>query len=89
MKKRTAALTLVLIGPTLIAGCYSRNSTARNDDCDPDKEDCNNRRGGGYYGGGGFYGGGVGRARSNGSGGSSSVDSGGFGSTGRSYSSGS
>jgi len=73
MKKRTAALTLVLIGPTLIAGCSSR------DDCDPQKENCDNRSGyrGGGYGGGSSY-----RGRS---GGSSAGESGGFGSIGRGF----
>jgi hypothetical protein len=74
MKKRTAALTLVLIGPTLIAGCSSR------DDCDPKTENCDDRRSG--YHGGGYYGGGSYRGRS---GGSSASESGGFGGTGRGF----
>lgn len=85
MKKRTAALTLVLIGPTLLAGCGSRDR-----DCDPNTEDCSNNRRGGYYGG-GFYGGrtygGSGAVRGR-NGGSSVGESGGFGSTGRSFSGG-
>ena len=80
MRKRTAAVSLALLGPALLVpGCGNNSNETGNQ--------ANNRTSSGYRGGGGFIGRGV-RGMA-GSDNNSYTPRGGFGSTGRGFSAGS